>query len=512
MARVTASVGPLSRPEGESGDRHSGSSGEASRSSLANVSLSSTPEAVTRALVVQTSPLLRIRLPHDPIDRKALLDRLYDAQRRCARVASFLARELWRRDSDSFDKFVIETGRVPKLSEWPKPEGNWYAAGRGYLPELYAGIVSSIARSVYRDWCRQRYHSFIRQEKKPLVEYRDTYPVPLRKQDLKFNPMDDGLLLSYSFETGRDKRIALELPAYDRFQRELYAKLLAGEWEYGDCRLKRDRKGRWCIQIVYKRLVLTSKDQKAAAINRGIRNFLVAITESGEDWIVDGAEIVSVMKQLNRRRRQYQNGAKSSSRAGRGRKRILRPLEKLRAKGERWRQKTIQTMAYRFVQWLRDRQVGVLYLEDFTGIRKGELASEVTPIAKLIHQWPYYQLEKAIEHNCNRMGIAFLKVSPEYITQECYACGHISKENVDLARWQFKCGECGRWEHLDKNAALNVLSRGRERSGDPALQSGESGPKLGRGRASQRTARKPSGNGTKSHRSDEAGGNGKKIV
>ena len=46
-------------------------------------------------------------------------------------------------------------------------------------------------------------------------------------------------------------------------------------------------------------------------------------------------------------------------------------------------------------------------------------------------------------------------VNPQYTSQTCWACGHISKESR-VTRDIFKCVSCGHIAHADVNAACNI--------------------------------------------------------
>jgi len=506
----SAAAGPLSRPEGEQGGGHTGYAGEASPPSLANTTTNS-PAAESPVVVTATSPFLRLVLPEDKDARKALVDLLYTTQRDCAHAAAAVLRELQRLDGRALDAFVATHDRRPKLGkEWPAPKGNWYALARSHAPELSPGTAASIARDVERQWRQQRWDAIVFMRRRPLA-YRDTYPIPLRAQELQLRAgARRTAVLTYPLRAGKGQRIELTITARDAFQRNIVDKVLSGQYKLLASRLKRDRKGRWGAQLVYQHHVDKQQDGRAVGLNRGVRRFLVAATASGEQWVVDGADIVAVLQQLGRRRRQLQAHARTSSRAGRGRKRILRPLETLQAKGARWRHSRIQTIAARFAQWCLDQSITTVYLEDFTGIRSGELAVDgPKPLRDLIHSWPYLQLEQAIIHRCTTAGLLVHKVASDYISQTCAMCGLVAAEHVDLRRWKMRCSSaaCGAILDLDVNAALNVLHRGEGSGGAVVDEPTPNGKPAGR-RVGQRTSRKAGGNGAKSRHRRDGGRNG----
>jgi IS605 OrfB family transposase len=168
---------------------------------------------------------------------------------------------------------------------------------------------------------------------------------------------------------------------------------------------------------------------------------------------------VAYLKQMQERRKQYQRDAKASGRSGRGRKRILRPIEHLSGKARRWRHTKCQTIARRLAKWLDDRGVKTLLVEDFTGIRDSDIGNE--HINQLIQEWPYFELETRIRSCCEEHGIEVVKLPANYISQRCPRCGHTGKENQDFNRWRLHCTSCGFKQHLDVAAATNLLGADR---------------------------------------------------
>lgn len=509
--------GSTSRPKVESGVEHDGTAVEESPTSLDNNE--SLPGPVSRAAsdggrpknlseaerkeVYRATPKFRIHWPDDDTERKTLMDALYAARQRSSRLMNAMMYHLRRKDEAALYAFVEERGRMPKTAkEWPFEPDNIYQVGRKFDPSHVSGAVSAMARAVTKKWAKHRYTCLVlNTENVPF--YRRTQPILIRAQELKFHPHPKGMVARFALESGRNKQLELVIRADDAYHRDIVHKLLTGQAAYGDAHLQEHprKRGRWFFSVAYKRVIDRTDHVKAAAINRGMRCFLAMVTEEGESWLYDANDILSTLKQFQRRRQKYQRDAKASGRAGRGRKRILRPIKPLLAKGENWRHSKCQLIARRAAQWLHDRGVGVLYIEDFTGIRNGEKPFEKY-VENLLHEWPYYKLETMLKSALEDYGIETVSVSPEFITQRCNSCGHTSEENISFQRWQMVCVECGHRAHLDKNAAANVLHRGGEgsRSGSSGSKKSQRKTKSRRGR--QRTSRKTSG------KSPKRGGNG----
>jgi transposase len=260
------------------------------------------------------------------------------------------------------------------------------------------------------------------------------------------------------------------------------------------------RRRKWYVTIAYKKLApVIAPSERVAAINRGMCCFLMGVTHDGEQWRYDGNDIESYLKQMQRRRRSYQYDSKASNRWGHGRARTLRPIETLQGKAERWRQTKCQTIARRFARWCEERQITLVKLEDFSGIRDGlpEKLEGGKFVWDRIQEWPYFQLETRIASCLEEVGIAIERVPAHFISQRCPACGDVRPENTDLRRRRLKCQACGWSRNLDVAAAMNVLIRGGDESDSAGNGSGAKGR--------NGTARKPRGKSWKGNGSSGTG-------
>ena len=64
-----------------------------------------------------------------------------------------------------------------------------------------------------------------------------------------------------------------------------------------------------------------------------------------------------------------------------------------------------------------------------------------------------------IIHHCLKNGITLYVVNPKYTSQACHECRLACEQSRNRAR--FRCISCGMEFHVDLNAAINVLNRGR---------------------------------------------------
>lgn len=433
--------------------------------------------------------------------------KLRDIRRDCARVANAALRLRWSADAELVDRYQLAYGRAPKGAEWEdfdlepairRVAGMLPDGERAHLlerclressngkkqvysypllcrlaPTVAAGIIAFVEQAVIQKWREVRFDALVRQEKSP-PHYRYTNPIPLRKADVKLSALEGNrFLIEFSLSSKvagrRGKEFALPIVARDDYLFQILNLLATDSARMGSLQLSEDRMrpGRWYLRIAYRKLAdASSGTDKSAAINTGLIAFLAAITSSGETWIYDGDDIEAYLKQVQARRKRYQRQVIASARVGNGRTRVLRPIEHLSGKAERWRETRCQTIARRFVGWLAQRGIERLYIDDFSGIRdqppEGLIRGQAT--WERIQEWPYYQLQMRISSCCEEVGIEVVRREPRNISGCCDGCG---SRNVVFDKRMLVCRDCKRRRHWDiAAAAINLRDGERERRGE----------------------------------------------
>ena len=383
-------------------------------------------------------------------------------------------RTLYRRDSEIYDTWLkTHPGEKPRVGDVTYAKAYSYQVIRASVPLLASGMSATLAREVDRKWVGDRFSVLVAQEKSP-PHYRVGQPFPVRSQDAKWtwDPASKHAVAVVQLFSGGAPVKAFNLPieARDTHQREILAKLASGEWKVGEVRIERDRlrPAKWYMRVSYKRKVPKVLTGLSAAINRGMKCFLVALIEGGETWVYEANDIEAYLKQIQRRRREYQYGVKASNRVGRGRPRALKSIEHLAGKAERWRQTRCQVIARRLAKWLADRKVSRVYLDDFTGIRDSPpetligTAYSQKYIWERIQEWPYYQLGMRLKACLNEYGIETEDQDPSFNSMRCPVCGSTEQANKDLVNWKLRCQKCGRYtRHLDIAFCQNALDKAR---------------------------------------------------
>lgn len=79
-------------------------------------------------------------------------------------------------------------------------------------------------------------------------------------------------------------------------------------------------------------------------------------------------------------------------------------------------------------------------------------------LAKQIHDVSWGGFFEKVAYKAESAGRVFVKVNPNYTSQDCSDCGY--REKKPLAERQHNCKQCGLSLHRDENAALNILRLG----------------------------------------------------
>lgn len=414
---------------------------------------------------------------------------------RSATMASNMAmRAMWRLDADQVDRHVLETGS-PKGLKWAKYtpadiEPVLRSISPGMPPAVAAviaektcskgffqaynlcahvmagwssGIAAAVAKSVEDAWKKTKFDALVLQNRRP-AHYTTTVPVPIRASEIDVvapAERNGAYQITFPIRAGRGQQLSIPVKPRDKYQALLLRELASGAVRCGAAKLEQDRlrRSKWYLRIAYTRLVEPAKTRLTATVHTGILCFAYAMTANGRALAYDGFDIEAYLKQIQRRRRQYQYDSKVSDRWGHGRERTLRPIEHLSGKAERWRKTKIQTIARRLARWLKNEGVGHVVLGDYTGIRDGlpERLRGGRPVWERVQEWPYFEMQTRIIACLQEVGISHEIRPVVNISVTCRKCGSASPEYLLLGQREFRCQACGHKEHIEKNAAHNLL-------------------------------------------------------
>ena len=105
----------------------------------------------------------------------------------------------------------------------------------------------------------------------------------------------------------------------------------------------------------------------------------------------------------------------------------------------------------------------------------GKQVKQKSGLNRSILDQGWAEFRRQLEYKADWNGGFVMAVPPQYTSQTCPCCGHVSKDNRQTQA-KFECVECGFEENADLVGAINILARGHRvlACGEP-VQSGRSG-------------------------------------
>nr|WP_246049110.1 transposase [Natronomonas salsuginis] len=130
-------------------------------------------------------------------------------------------------------------------------------------------------------------------------------------------------------------------------------------------------------------------------------------------------------------------------------------------KEERFVHDQLHKVSRRVVEWVSQFDCPVIVFEDLKEMR--DSIDYGTRLNRRLHSLPFRKLRDFITYKAAFQDIPSEEIKPEYTSQSCSLteCEHTTRANRDKKR--FKCVECGRQDHADRNAAINVAKKGLEK-------------------------------------------------
>lgn len=143
---------------------------------------------------------------------------------------------------------------------------------------------------------------------------------------------------------------------------------------------------------------------------------------------------------------------------GKGRKKKLEPLERMREKERNW----VHTQNHRFsrdvVNFAIQVKAATIQMEDLSGYGR-DIDGTVEEEKKfLLGKWSYYELQALIEEKALKAGIKVNKVKPAYTSQTCSWCGERGiRDGTAFYCQNPNCKQHGKNDiNADYNAARNI--------------------------------------------------------
>lgn len=156
-------------------------------------------------------------------------------------------------------------------------------------------------------------------------------------------------------------------------------------------------------------------------------------------------KFLKVRTQLQSQRRRLQRSLSSNS-GGHGRKKKLKPLEKLSDREKNFVKTYNHYVSKNVVDFAVKNKAKYINVEDLTGYDTSKF---------ILRNWSFYELQQFITYKAAKYGIEVRKINPCYTSQVCSCCGHWEEgQRIDQAH--FKCKACGVELNADFNASRNI--------------------------------------------------------
>ena len=194
-------------------------------------------------------------------------------------------------------------------------------------------------------------------------------------------------------------------------------------------------------------------------IDLGI-NFPIYYATNGNEYlkghIGDKDSFLNERMVFQRRFRELQR--LQCTQGGKGRKKKLEPLEKLREKERNWVKTKNHIFSREVIKCALKVGAGTIHLEKLTNIGKGNNGDIIDSKKFILRNWSYYELQTMIEYKAKMEGIKVEYVNPAYTSQTCSCCGERGEREEQAV---FKCLNPSCPEYLkeinaDYNAARNI--------------------------------------------------------
>jgi IS605 OrfB family transposase len=234
---------------------------------------------------------------------------------------------------------------------------------------------------------------------------------------------------------------------------------LDGSWKYLASKLCLHKDGAYYFHLACEKDI-PDKDIVDAStfmgVDVGINCLAVASTTDKQCKFFAGGEIKNHrnIRSKERRRLQKAGGRYLGTRSS------MRTLRKIAGRETRFMTAVNHKVSKDLVKFATDNGVSVIGMEDLTGIR-GRTEPKVSKDFRYEHSsWAFRQLQSFVEYKAREAGIVVIYVNPEFTSQTCPRCNHISRNNRKGIA--FRCEKCGYETHADRVGAMNIEHRTRD--------------------------------------------------
>lgn len=254
---------------------------------------------------------------------------------------------------------------------------------------------------------------------------------------------------SVSITTFSSGRKTYQIQNYD------YAKQYFKEpWKFAASKVVKHDNGNYYFHLTVSQEIEEPVIEQASTfmgIDVGINYFAVASTTDKKCKFFAGGEIKNKRNIYSKMRARLQSKGTLSAK---------RVMKRLSGKEQRFMKDVNHCISKSIIKFAVQENVSVIGLEDLTNIRENTNGKLHKKQRYLHNSWAFRQLQQFIEYKAKQAGILVEYVNPEYTSQTCNRCNHISKNNRNGLR--FHCEACGYEMNADLNASRNIEHRTRD--------------------------------------------------
>jgi len=353
-----------------------------------------------------------------------------------------------------------------------------YADAGNLYPWMVSHIKEMAAKEVcdkFKSDCKEVCYSL----KKSLASFRRDGSFSMRSRNCKFVRVADDIFLETNLLSKSTKALSevCEKPNKDeefpkKFKlllatrnlknghRQDLKRILSGESKFGSPRFVKSKNG-YDLIVPFEQQKAEAQTGLTIGIDLGVKCAFYGASVDSWKRIKpeDTHEIYAKAMQFKKRRKQYQKQAKVSNRSGRGRRHVLRPLEKLSTSERYFRETKYKQWVRMIIDFCLNYGFSVIVLEDLNNLKKDNA---------LIAKWAPFKFQELLILKASEFGIDVLVINPADSSRRCSWCGYTAAENRVSRDW-FLCKQCGKKADADHNAARNLSSplfyQGRMSSG-----------------------------------------------
>lgn len=285
-----------------------------------------------------------------------------------------------------------------------------------------------------------------------VTNYKRTFPLMTRGRSLKFEYKDDEVIIKWvnkiTFKvilgSGKIKENKIEL-------QHTLNKIITKEYKVNQSSMYFDKNNNLILNL---NLNIPNKESidfvegRVLGVDLGIKYPAYMCLNDDtykREHLGSADDFIRIREQMQSRRKKLQHDLKFNK-GGKGRKKKLQALDKLKEKERNFAKTYNHMISKNVVEFAKKNKCEYIHLEKLS--KEGFEDS-------ILRNWSYYELQNMIEYKSEREGIKVRYVNPAYTSQTCSRCTNTDKENRQTQE-KFKCTKCGFELNADHNAAINI--------------------------------------------------------